>query len=61
MFGMQDRNSSSSAHSATLCPTGATDDPSKYKEYALVFFSAFEPINLTPDSCMQQKDVPMLY
>ena len=45
----------------TLCPTGETDDPRKYKEYSLVFFSTFEPISLTPDSCMQQKGVPMLY
>ena len=45
----------------TLCPTGETDDPSKYKEYSLVFFSTFKPIGLTPDSCMQQKGVPMLY
>ena len=45
----------------TLCPTGAKDDPSQYKEFSLVFFSTFEPISLTPDSCMQQKGVPMLY
>ncbi len=45
----------------TLCPTGATDYPCKYKEFSLVFFSTFEPISLTPDSCMQQKGVPMLY
>ena len=44
-----------------MCPTGETDDPRKYKEYSLVFFSTFEPISLTPDSCMQQKGVPMLY
>ena len=35
--------------------------PDKYKEYSLVFFSTFEPIRLTPDSCMQEKGVPMLY
>ena len=45
----------------TLCPTGETDDPRKYKEYSLVFFSTFKPISLTPDNCMQQKGVPMLY
>jgi hypothetical protein len=32
-----------------------------YKEFSLVFFSTFEPISLTPDSCLQQKGVPMLY
>jgi hypothetical protein len=37
------------------------DHPDKYKEYSLVFFSTFEPISLTPDSCMQEKGVPMLY
>ncbi len=45
----------------TLCPTGAKDDPSQYKEFSLVFFSTCEPISLTPDSCMQRKGVPMLY
>jgi len=58
MFGMQGRNFSSWC---TLCPTGATDDPSQYKEFSLVFFSTFEPISLTPDSCMQRKGVTMLY
>jgi hypothetical protein len=33
----------------------------RHKEFSLVFFSTFEPISLTPDSCMQQKGVPMLY
>ena len=28
---------------------------------SLVFFSTFEPISLTPDSCMQKNDIPMLY
>ena len=45
----------------TLCPTGAMGDARTYKEFALVLFSTFEPISLTPDSCMQQKGVPMLY
>ena len=45
----------------TLCPTCAMGDACKYKEFALVLFSTFEPISLTPDSCMQQKGVPMLY
>ena len=44
-----------------VCPTGAMDFPSRHKEFSLVFFSTFEPISLTPDSCMQRKDVPMLY
>ena len=45
----------------TLCPTGAMGDSRTYKEFSLVFFNTFEPISLTPDSCMQQKGVPMLY
>jgi hypothetical protein len=47
----------------TLCPTG--DKGSAYsglhKEVSLVYFSTFEPIDLTPDSIMQRAGVPMLY
>jgi hypothetical protein len=59
----------------TLFPTGAkglsdceshckhecmsySDSP---KKVSLVYFSTFEPIELTPDSIMQQAGVPMLY
>ena len=45
----------------TLCPTGEMGNTRRHKEFSLVFFSTFEPISLTPDSCMQQKGVPMLY
>ncbi len=45
----------------TLCPTGPMEHTQRHKEFSLVFFSTFEPISLTPDSCMQQKGVPMLY
>ena len=45
----------------TLCPTGAMNDTRRHREFSLVFFSTFEPIRLTPDSCMQRKGVPMLY
>jgi hypothetical protein len=45
----------------TLCPTGAMEHTQRHKEFSLVFFSTFESISLTPDSCMQQKGVPMLY
>jgi hypothetical protein len=31
------------------------------KEVSLVYFSTFEPINLTPNSVMQKAGVPMLY
>ena len=43
-----------------VCPTGAMDFPRRHKEFSLIFFSTFEPISLTPDSCMR-KDGPMLY
>ena len=49
----------------TLCPTGAMENTRRHKGFSLVFFntfdSGFEPISLTPDSCMQQQGVPMLY
>ena len=32
-----------------------------HKEVSLVYFSTFEPINLTPNSIMQKAGVPMLY
>ena len=41
----------------TLCPPGKMGDARTHKEFSLVFFSTFEPINLTPDSCMQRKGV----
>ncbi len=31
------------------------------KDVSLVFFNTFEPISLTPESCMQRKGVPMMY
>ena len=43
----------------TLCPTGL--DMTLHKDVSLVFFNTFKPINLTPESCMQRKGVPMLY
>ena len=47
----------------TLCPTRAKESlySASHKEVSLVYFSTFEPINLTPDSIMQQAGVPMLY
>ena len=32
-----------------------------HKEVSLVYFSTFEPIELTPDGIMQRAGVPMLY
>ncbi len=45
----------------TLCPAGAKGDRGTHKEVSLVFFSTFEPIELTPYSIMQRAGVPMLY
>ena len=45
----------------TLCPAGAKGDRTMHKEVSLVYFSTFEPIELTPDSIMQRAGVPMLY
>jgi hypothetical protein len=47
----------------TLCPTGfkASVNGGSHKEVSLVYFSTFEPIDLTPDSIMQRAGVPMLY
>ncbi len=47
----------------TLCPTGAKARlfSFSHQEVSLVYFSTFEPIELTPDSIMQQAGVPTLY
>ncbi len=47
----------------TLCPTGAkgTFYSASHKELSLLYFSMFEPIDLTPDSIMHQAEVPMHY
>ena len=47
--------------SCSLCPTGQMADKASHQEFSLVFFSTFEPISLTPDSCMQRNGIPMLY
>ena len=59
--GMLASNSSSTC--CTLCPTGAKGEGFSgiHKEVSLVYFSTFEPIDLTPDSIMQRAGVPMLY
>ena len=47
--------------SCSLCPTGQMEDKASHIEVSLVFFSTFEPISLTPNSCMQRNCIPMLY
>ncbi len=48
---------------STLCPTGfkPSVNGGSHKEVSPVYFSTFEPIDLTPDSIMQRAGVPMLY
>ncbi len=46
--------------SCSLCPTGQVEDKASHMEVSLVFFSTFEPISLTPDSCMQRNGIPIL-
>ena len=47
----------------TLCSRGCQgpEYSADHKEVSLVYFSTFEPINLTPNSVMQKAGVPMLY
>ena len=45
----------------TVCPTGQRARKHRHMELSLVFFSTFEPINITPHSVMQRNGVPMLY
>ena len=45
----------------TLCPTGMKARKQRHMEVSLVFFSTFEPINITPRSIMQRNGVPMFY
>jgi hypothetical protein len=45
----------------TVCPTGHMCNTTLHKDVSLVFFNTFEPISLTPESCMQRKGVLMLY
>ncbi len=47
----------------TLCSRGCQgpEYSADHKEVSLVYFSTFEPINMTPNSVMQKAGVPMLY
>ena len=47
----------------TLCSRGCQgpEYSADHKEVSLVYFSTFEPINLTPNSVLQKAGVPMLY
>jgi len=45
----------------SVCPTGQRANKHRHIELSLVFFSTFEPINITPNSVMQRNGVPMLY
>ena len=43
------------------CSCQGPEYSANHKEVSLVYFTTFEPINLTPNSIMQQAGVPMLY
>jgi hypothetical protein len=60
MFGTQDRCCLSIA---PCVPLEGWQLPMStcHMAVSLGFFSTFEPISLTPDSCMQKKGVPMVY
>jgi hypothetical protein len=47
----------------TLCPIGAKGPGyrASHREESLMYFSTFEPIDLTPDSIMQQAGVSISY
>jgi len=45
----------------TVAPRGQLRRQESHLELSLVFFSTFEPINLTPNSVMQQNGVPMFF
>ena len=52
---------SCSPFQGTVRPTGSLHTLRKYKELALVFFSTFEPITLTPDAVTQCNGVAISY
>ncbi len=54
-------SSSSTVYCVPQAPRAGKGLSASHKEVSLVYFSTFEPINLTPDSIMQQAGVPMLY
>ena len=44
----------------TVCPAGSLHTLRKLKELALVFFSTFKPITLTPDAVTQRNGMPIM-
>jgi hypothetical protein len=45
----------------SFCRAGSKSEPATHVRRDLMFFSTFEPIDLTPNSHLQQKGMPMLY
>ena len=43
-----------------VCPHGQKGDATAHRKLSLVFFNTFDPIQLSPESVMHEKDVPML-
>ena len=59
MFGLLGSNSSSRAACASA-PLASRKTSTPTGRFSGIF-STFEQISLTPDSCMQKNDIPMLY
>jgi hypothetical protein len=45
----------------TVAPTGHLHNKRRHTQLSLIFFSTFEPINITPNSLMQRNGVPMFF
>ena len=45
----------------TVAPTGHLHNKQRHTQLSLIFFSTFEPINITPNSLMQRNGVPMFF
>ena len=43
-----------------VCPRGQKANVTSHRKLSLVFFNTFDPIQLSPESVMHEKDIPML-
>ena len=43
-----------------MCPRGQMANVASHRKLSLVFFNTFDPIQLSPESVMHEKDVPMM-
>ena len=44
-----------------MCPRGQMANVASHRKLSLVFFNTFDPIQLSPESVMHEKDIPMLW